>query len=145
VHKALSSLLLFATVPLAGCATAPVSLAQAKAVPSDRIYAFAQAPGSVGSITFVRDKGMMGAGCYMAVFINGQRAAMLDTGEKVTVTVAAGRVNVGAGPDGAGLCGSGMATRNKREVQVIVDVGDRLIYRVATNGGGDLSIGPASE
>jgi hypothetical protein len=53
-------------------------------------------------------------------------------------------VNVGASPDGAGLCGTGMAARNKREVQMLVEAGDNLVYRVAVGGGGDISIGPAS-
>ncbi len=136
--------LLLGVATLAGCATKPVNVGEAKPAPESRVYGYQAASGSAGAVTFVRDKGMMGAGCYLAVLVNGTPAAMLDTGEKVTLVFTPGRWNVGASPSGAGLCGSGLATRNKREVQVTVDAGDQLTYRIAIGQGGELNIGPVS-
>lgn len=47
---------------LAGCASSPIPVSQAKPVPSDELYAFQSKPaGESGVITIVRDCGMVGS------------------------------------------------------------------------------------
>lgn len=129
---------------LAGCATKPVATSDARQVAPTSTAGQASPGEPSGQLVVVRDKGWMGSGCYISILVNGQSVARLDTGEKVTLEIKPGRLMLGATPDGNGLCKSGMAQRNKRETQVTVELGDKLVYRVATSENGELNIGPSS-
>lgn len=86
---------------LAGCSTTPVSVTMAKEVKASP--SFKMVSGGV-PLTMVRDKGFVAGGCAITAFVNGERVANLETGEKVTVYIAPGDVTVGAGFVGSGLC-----------------------------------------
>lgn len=94
---------------LAGCATTPVSPAQASAVPASRLYSFQQptSPDS-GSLVVTRDQGFIGSACYYALFINDTLAARYGQSEGATFYVEPGEVllKYGRDPKGKALCGT---------------------------------------
>lgn len=120
---------------LAACSTSPVSELNARPAQPDHVFAYQTASGAHGDITITRDSGMMGAGCLLSVFVNGTEAAKLGTSEKVTLQLAPGRWNLGTGYT-ATICGG---ASSRRAVQVVVEAGDHLHYRLATTQD-DLSI-----
>lgn len=130
---------------LAGCATRPVSTSEARSVNPSSSFGQAQQGEPSGRLIVVRDKGFMGSGCYLSVVINGQPVAKLDAGEKVELSMKPAKVILGATPDGSSMCRSSLAQRNKREAQVIIDQGDRLVYRIATSENGEMSIAPTTD
>lgn len=128
-------------VLMAGCATRQVSSDKASAVPAQGRFA------SQGDaeLTIIRDAGFSGAGCSLVVTVNGETAAKLETGQKVTLAMQSGKWIVGAHPDGNSLCRSSLAQRNKRETQVSIDKGDHLVYRLAADQAGAMSIAPTTD
>jgi len=92
------------------------------------VLAYQTASGAHGDVTITRDSGMMGAGCLLSVYVNGTEAAKLATSEKVTLQLTPGRWNLGAGYTSA-ICGG---ASSRRAVQVVVEAGDHLHYRLAT-------------
>ncbi|MDF1895073.1 hypothetical protein [Rahnella contaminans] len=98
---------------LAGCSTTPVSSSLAKEVKASSSYQFKQ---GYTPVTIIRDKGFVAGGCAITAFINGNKVADLETGEKVIAYVEPGEVIVGAGFVGTGLCNG--APRKEREFTV---------------------------
>lgn len=95
---------------LAGCATTPVPLSKARQVPASRLLAFQEKlTGPSARLFVIRDKGLVGGGCFYAVVINGTVAARLDTGEIAQFELAPGEVTLRGNGDpwGKGLCGIG--------------------------------------
>lgn len=130
-----------ACMALAGCATKQIPLAEARPVPPDRV--FATAPGNdAGSVQFVRDKGMMGGGCDLDLRVDREVVAKVSTGETVTVPMASGSHIVDARFAGSGLCNGGKADRNVRASQIVVARGDKLIYRIAVDANGIITVTP---
>ncbi|AMG54755.1 hypothetical protein [Citrobacter amalonaticus] len=70
-------------VGLSGCATEAVLPSQAKMAPTERLLQY-QTPSSSDDATLivVRDKGFLGSGCFTAVYLNNEKSAILDPGEK---------------------------------------------------------------
>lgn len=75
---------------LIGCATSQIPVEEAKPVPADRIYFNPKPSAGTASVTFVRDTGFVGSAVYQHISIDGERAASLDVGEKVSFRLAAG-------------------------------------------------------
>ena len=80
---------------LAGCATEAVSPSQAKQAPKERLLKF-QSPGvgEQAKLIVVRDKGFLGSGCFVGVYLNQEKAAILDPGEKAEFYLKPGEWNV---------------------------------------------------
>lgn len=112
---------------LSGCATSPMPVSEAKPVPSDEIYGF-KSPASKdsGSLTVFRDDGFVGSGCDIILYIDGQRAAKIGPGQKVSFNLPAGDVNLGTGLAESGLC-SGAAIKT---VASNIKSGREAIYRI---------------
>ncbi|QMV54071.1 hypothetical protein [Ewingella americana] len=86
---------------LAGCATEAVLPSKAKVAPPERIYLFQNKTSEQNSkLIVVRDSGYLGSGCYTGVYINGQRAAILDPAEKASFYLKPGEVSVGVKGEG---------------------------------------------
>lgn len=79
-------MLLALSLILCSCATTPIRLQEATAVPAARIY-FNKKPSTANPARaiFVRDVGFTGRGVYQHVYINGERAASLAVGERFDV------------------------------------------------------------
>lgn len=126
---------------LVGCSTTAVPIDQATPAPVGRVMLNQQSGPDLGRLTVVRDSGMLGAGCYATVFIDGERAARLGTKEKVTFYLTSGEHLLGAALEGAGLCA---ANPGKRERDVLIKAGQPKVYRVFTSQSGDLDVLPTS-
>jgi hypothetical protein len=106
---------------MAGCASTPTSLIDAKQVPGERLLALQDAtPDRSATLVVTRDQGFVGGGCYFSFLVNGAHAARFDVGESARFYVAPGEVLLRAGRDlmGQGLCGLGKEYWTQREVEL---------------------------
>lgn len=120
---------------LSGCATRPVSNAEATNVPISRIInsKFLQPTPDSGMITLKRDSGIGGSACSSRVFVNAIPIADLRTSEKVVVSLPKGEYVLSAWPNG--ICGGGMP-----EVSALVKAGSQLSFPIGYGSNGDFSI-----
>jgi hypothetical protein len=124
---------------LTACATQPVTIHQASAVPSSRILApqwLSQAP-YTGSLIIKRDSGFMGSACTIRVFIDAVPVADLAPSEKVELFVALGEHVVGATSNG--ICGGGAS-----EAAVVISPERQKILRIASGQSGDIYLQPSA-
>jgi hypothetical protein len=124
---------------LTACATQPVTIYQASAVPSSRILApqwLSQAP-YTGSLIIKRDKGFMGSACTIRVFIDAVPVADLAPSEKVELFVALGEHVIGATSNG--ICGGGAS-----EAAVVISPERQKILRIASGQSGDIYLQPSA-
>jgi hypothetical protein len=84
-----------ALLSLSGCATEAVLPSQAKTAPIERLLKY-QTPtnGEQAKLIVVRDKGYLGSGCFVGVYLNQHKAAILDPGEKAEFYLKPGEWNV---------------------------------------------------
>ena len=126
---------------MAGCATSPVPIKNAVAVPPERVLAYQNDVPGTGTLSVTRNSGHTGSLCSVGLFVDGKVAALLKPGERVSLHVPAGSVVVGAAYQGSGICGMG-ADRQEREA--IVSGGKVKNYRISTSGDGVLDILPTT-
>lgn len=87
--------LILAALTMTGCATEAVLPSQAKQAPSERLLKYQeQIQGANSTLIVVRDKGFLGGGCYMGVYLNNEKSAILDPGEKATFYLNPGEWNI---------------------------------------------------
>jgi hypothetical protein len=130
----------FLALLLPACATQPITIQQAAAVPSSRILApqwLAQGP-YTSSLIVKRDSGFMGSACTIRVFIDAVPVADLAPSEKVELFVALGEHVVGAASNGA-LCGGGAS-----EAAVVIRPESQKILRIASGQSGDIYLQPSA-
>lgn len=122
-------------VSIAGCATRPISNAEAINVRSDRIIdsTYLHPAPDVGRVTIKRDSGLGGSGCSSRIFVNAKPVADIRTSEKVVLHLPAGDYVFSAWPNG--VCGGGMT-----EVRATVKSGAELSFRVGYGSNGDFTI-----
>jgi hypothetical protein len=124
---------------LTACATQPVTVYQATAVPSARILApqlISQAP-QTGSLIIKRDSGLMGSACTVRVFIDAVPVADLAPSEKVELFVALGEHSVVVTSNG--ICGGGTS-----ETAVVIMPERPRILRIASGQSGDIYLQPSA-
>ena len=133
----------FFTVILAlsamACATQPVSVYQAPAVPSARVLApqwLSQAQ-YTGSLIIKRDSGFMGSACTIRVFVDAVPVADLAPSEKIEVFLAFGEHVVGVASNG--ICGGGVS-----ETAVVIAPERQRILRIASGQSGDIYLQPTA-
>jgi len=130
----------FLMLSLTACATQPISIYQASAVPSSRILApqlLSQAQ-YTGSLIIKRDTGFMGSACTIRVFVNAVPVADLAPSEKVEIFVPLGEHIVSAAPIGT-LCGGGTS-----EAAVVIRPESQKILRIASGQSGDIHVQPSA-
>jgi hypothetical protein len=130
----------FLMLSFTACATQPVSIYQASAVPSSRILApqlLSQAQ-YTGSLIIKRDTGFMGSACTIRVFVNSVPVADLAPSEKVEIFVPLGEHIVSAAPIGT-LCGGGTS-----EAAVVIRPESQKILRIASGQSGDIHVQPSA-
>ena len=130
----------FLALSIVACATQPVSIHQASAVPPARILApqwLSQAQ-YTGSLIIKRDTGFMGSACTIRVFIDAVPVADLAPSEKVELFVPFGEHVVGATSNGV-LCGGGTS-----EAAVVVRPENQKILRIASGQSGDIHLQPSA-
>jgi len=132
-------LVLFLILSLAACATTPLTINQAAAVPETRILApqlLAQAS-NTGSLVVKRDSGFMGSACTIRVFVDAVPVADLKSAEKVELFVALGEHSVVATSNG--ICGGGTS-----EAAVVIMPERQRILRIASGQSGDIFLQPSA-
>ena len=130
----------FLMLSFTACATQPVSIYQASAVPSSRILApqlLSQAQ-YTGSLIIKRDTGFMGSACTIRVFVNAVPVADLAPSEKVEIFVPLGEHIISAAPTGT-LCGGGTS-----EAAVVIRPESQKILRIASGQSGDIHVQPSA-
>ncbi|KAB8310316.1 hypothetical protein EH227_07320 [Rouxiella chamberiensis] len=129
---------------LVGCTTSPVTSDQASHLPSDRTFAFGTGDhANSGALSVTRDSGLLGGGCYLGFYIDGQLAAKFDTAEKGTFYVKPGEHVIGIGnPGGAGLCN--IAKGYRREISIVVSQGETKKFRLTTRQGDGAAVEPST-
>ncbi len=96
--------LVLAILTMTGCATEAVLPSQAKQAPSERLLKYQEPTQEAKSILIVvRDKGYLGGGCYTGVYLNDEKSAILNPGEKATFHLRSGEWNVAIKGEGK-LC-----------------------------------------
>jgi len=125
---------------LAACATQPVSIQQAAAVPAGRVLArqWLEPAQYTGSLVIKRDVGFMGSACTVRVFIDAVPVVDLAPAEKVELFVPLGDHIVGATSPNA-FCGGGAS-----ETAVVVVPERQKILRIASGQSGDLYLQPSA-
>ena len=132
-------LAVFLLMSLTACATTPVTVNQAVAVPNSRILAsqwLTQAP-NTGSLVVKRDSGFMGSACTIRVFVDAVPVADLGPSEKVELFVALGEHSVVATSNG--ICGGGTS-----EAAVVIMPERQRILRIASGQSGDIYLQPSA-
>jgi len=80
-----------------------------------------------------RDAGFMSSACATRVFVNGELAAYVRAGEKVTLNISAGDIILGAQPDG--ICAGGLV-----EIEARLQAGRLTHYRIGYDHNGSLGL-----
>jgi hypothetical protein len=124
---------------LAACATSPVTINQATAVPDSRILApqFLAQASNTGSLVVKRDGGFMGSACTIRVFVDAVPVADLQPSEKIEVFVPLGEHSVVVSPNG--ICGGGIS-----EALVVIMPERQRILRIASGQSGDIFLQPSA-
>jgi len=125
---------------LTACATQPVSIYQASAVPSSRILApqwLSQAQ-YTGSLIIKRDTGFMGSACIIRVFVDTVPVVDLAPSEKIELFVGLGEHVVSATPINT-FCGGGIS-----EAAVVIRPESQKILRIASGQSGDIHLQPSA-
>ena len=131
--------LLLMLLSVAACATTPLTINQAAAVPETRILApqlLAQAS-NTGSLVVKRDSGFMGSACTIRVFVDAVPVADLKSAERVELFVALGEHSVVATSNG--ICGGGTS-----EAAVVIMPERQRILRIASGQSGDIFLQPSA-
>jgi hypothetical protein len=130
--------ILFVVSLLTGCATTPITVDQATAVPPARVLAprlLVQAS-NTGSLVVKRDNGFMGSACTIRVFVDAVPVADLAPSEKVEVFVTFGEHSVVVTSNG--ICGGGTS-----ETAVVIAPERQRILRIASGQSGDILLQPS--
>lgn len=108
--------------------TAPPDAMDVRAVPPDRILAYAAPAPGTGQVVVTRDAGALGGGCYLAVMAGTTLVARLDTEEQAVIWLPVGpnALAVAADPQGRGLCAINGFTPVVETHQVVADGITRL-------------------
>ena len=132
--------LLFIALSFTACATSPVAVKEATAVPASRILApQLLAPAQyTGSLIIKRDGGFMGSACAIRVFVGALPVADLAPSEKVEIYVPLGE-HVVAATSVSSFCGGGVS-----EAAVVISPERQRILRIASGQSGDIHLQPSA-
>lgn len=129
------SLIALLGIVATGCATRPISNAEAIHVPRGQVVdsTYLKPIPDSGVVTVKRDSGFGGSACSSRVFVNANPIADLNASEKVVIYLPAGEYIFSAWPNG--ICGGGMS-----EVRAMVKSGAELSFRIGYGSNGDFTI-----
>lgn len=124
---------------LTACATTPLTVDQASAVPSSRILApqLVAQRANTGILVVKRDSGFMGSACTIRVFLDAVPVADLAPSEKVELYVPLGEHSVVVTSNG--ICGGGTS-----EAAVVIMPERQRILRIASGQSGDIYLQPSA-
>jgi len=131
---------IFLSLWLTACATSPIAVNEASAVPASRILApQLLAPAQyTGSLLIKRDGGFMGSACVIRVFVEALPVADLAPSEKIEIYVPLGE-HVVAATSTSSICGGGVS-----EAAVVITAERQRILRIASGQSGDIHLQPSA-
>jgi len=141
MYKSLSLIMLVGLVMFTGCATTSIPMDRALDIPQDRILAKNLIESNSNSdveVTFIRDQGMIGSGCYINIFYNDRMIFKLEMSEIVTVYIPEGEHILGMRFGDKGLC----QAPDHFEGMVTVRKTRKNLYRIQTDNEGIIWIKP---
>ena len=123
--------MMLAAASLSGCTSFRADSEHLKAVPAERLSAWQQTLSPSSELVVDRDIGMLGGGCYVALLIDREPAALLAVGEVATFHLPLGEHIVGITTDKQGglLCSKG---RLNRELRLQAQPGERQHLRIVS-------------
>ncbi|MBC2677109.1 3-isopropylmalate dehydratase [Pseudomonas sp. CFBP 8758] len=123
--------MMLAAASLSGCTSFRADSEHLKAVPAERLSAWQQTLSPSSELVVDRDIGMLGGGCYVALLIDREPAALLAVGEVATFHLPPGEHIVGITTDKQGglLCSKG---RLNRELRLQAQPGERQHLRIVS-------------
>ncbi len=123
--------IMLAAASLSGCTSFRADSEHLKAVPAERLSAWQQTLSPSSELVVDRDIGMLGGGCYVALLIDREPAALLAVGEVATFHLPPGEHIVGITTDKHGglLCSKG---RLNRELRLQAQPGERQHLRIVS-------------
>jgi hypothetical protein len=132
---------MLAAVSLSGCTSFRADSEHLKPVPAERLSAWQQTLTASSELVVDRDIGMLGGGCYVALMIDRQPAALLAVGEVASFHLPPGEHIVGITTDKQGglLCSKG---RLNRELRVQANPGERQHLRIVSEAKSGFGIVP---
>lgn len=132
---------MLAAVSLSGCTSFRADSEHLKPVPAERLSAWQQTLTAPSELVVDRDIGMLGGGCYVALMIDRQPAALLAVGEVASFHLPPGEHIVGITTDKQGglLCSKG---RLNRELRVQANSGERQHLRIVSEAKSGFGIVP---
>ncbi len=132
-------LALLLLLSLTACATTPVTINQASAVPTSRILApqWTAQGSNTGILIVKRDSGFMGSACTIRVFVDAVPVADLAPSEKIELYVPLGEHSVVVSSNG--ICGGGTS-----EAAVVIMPERQRILRIASGQSGDIYLQPSA-
>lgn len=131
--------LLLSVIGLVGCATEAVLPNQAKLATAERLLKYQNKENeSVAKLIVVRDKGYLGSGCSTGVYLNNDKSAVLEPGEKAIFFLPPGEWLVAMKGEGK-LCLSD-AVPSGREVQL--KSGETKAVRLFADPSGNVDVKP---
>jgi len=99
-----------------GCATSPIPAERAKPASKSRLLAFQQPPAEpYGTVWVTRDTGAAGSACQVFVYIDGNHAASVWSGETARFYLPIGERIIGINT--SFYCGGGLKEHQQRIVQ----------------------------
>ena len=118
-------------VALSGCTSFRADTEHLKPVPAERLSAWQQTLATSSELVVDRDIGIMGGGCYVALMIDREPAALMAVGEVATFHLPPGEHIVGITTDkqGGTLCSKG---RLDRELRLQTSAGERQHLRIVS-------------
>lgn len=130
--------MLVASLLIASCSTTPVSQQTAPQVPANRIYAssyLGQATDPAdATVMFLRDAGLLGAGCSHDMFVDNTKVFAIRHGEQITIHLPAGQ-HFFRLETGGGLCPNIAASQ-----ETTIGAGQREVFRILLPSDGNLRL-----
>lgn len=125
-----SVLAVIATLSLLNaCATSPVTLNEAKQVPTNQIYKEFETPrNEKAEVTFVRDIGLTGSAIAIHLYIDAEKVASLYQGEKVSFVLEPGEHIFGVIPTNV------FNTHALSTIDQDLKPNRKYVYRILTDG-----------
>lgn len=99
---------ILAVLTISACTTSPISSDRAKPVPQERMLAYTEPNPEYAKVQIIRDQGILGSGCYLAVMYRQTILARFNTSEKGIFYIPEGdwKFAITMDPDGNLLCGT---------------------------------------
>ena len=128
-------------IVISGCSSSPTPTHQITQAPSERVYLYQNYLSDGSTVVFIRDKGLVGSGCYANIYIDGNLVSKLEIKEKAQFYVEAGDHILGSSIEGRGLC----SFNNPRlETDVKLKANETKYFRVFTDNNGNIEIKPTT-